>query len=95
MSTLDKFASIGFMVVGISTDTDEVKWRTALKAENLKGIQVMDKDGSAAKQYAVQTLPASFIIDEDGIIAAKDVNSENIFADIECRMQKHANSRKK
>lgn len=90
METFNKFAAKGFTVVSISTDRDTSVWAKTIKDEGLKGVQLIDKDGKAAERYAVRSLPASFLLDEDGIIVAKDVEGENIFTDIEARMNKRA-----
>lgn len=90
METFNKFGAKGFTVVCISTDRDSSLWAKAIKDEGLKGLQLNDKDGKAAELYAVRSLPASFLLDEDGVIVAKDVEGENIFTDIEARMSKRA-----
>ncbi|MGN0028803.1 MAG: redoxin domain-containing protein [Marinilabiliaceae bacterium] len=90
METFNKFAAKGFSVVSISTDGDSALWAKAIRDEGLKGVQLIDKEGEIAELYAVRSLPASFLIDEDGIIVAKDVEGENIFTDIEARMNKRA-----
>lgn len=90
METLYKFAAKGFSVVSISTDRDSALWAKTIKDDGIKGVQLIDKEGEIAELYAVRSLPASFLIDEDGIIVAKDVEGENIFTDIEARMNKRA-----
>lgn len=90
VETYNKFSSKGFTVVGISIDNDAAAWLKALNDDRLNGHQVRDTDGSVAKAYVVEQIPASFLIDENGIIVSKDVSSEDIFADIENRMRKPA-----
>lgn len=92
VETFNKFADKGFTVLGIATDKDEEAWRTAVMQEGLKGVQLIDKDGDIAKLYGVRALPASFLVDEDGVIVSKDVEG-NIFADIEARMSKNAKTK--
>lgn len=91
--TYNKFADKGFTVLGISTDKDAAEWRKAVEAEDLKGVQLIDQAGQTADAYGVKALPVSFLIDEDGIIVAKDTEGDNIFADIEARMKKHAKAK--
>lgn len=88
VETFNKFADKGFTVLGIATDTNVEAWRDSVKADGLKGVQLIDTTGKIAELYGVRSLPASFLIDEDGIVVSKDDNGESIFADIEARMNK-------
>lgn len=87
--TFDKFESKGFAVLGIYVGNDTALWKTTIKDENLRGKQTIDRDGVATEAYGVRELPATYLVDEYGIIVAKDVDGESIFADIEDRMNKH------
>lgn len=94
VETFNKFADKGLSVVFISTDNDPREWAAAVAEQGLKGIQLIDQDAQAAHAYDVKAVPASFLIDEDGIIVSKDVEGDNIFADIEARMRKHLQEKK-
>ena len=82
-----KFASKGLEVVGVSVDKDRADWLTAKEQDQLPGIQLID-NGGVAQAYGVQRIPASFLIDETGVIVSKDSDNGNIFDDLEKRLTK-------
>lgn len=82
-----KFASKGLEVVGVSVDKDRADWLTAKGHDGLPGIQLID-NGGVAQTYGVQRIPASFLIDETGVIVSKDSDNGNIFDDLEKRLTK-------
>jgi thiol-disulfide isomerase/thioredoxin len=64
----------GFEVFSVSLDSDENSWKSAIKSDKLiwknHGI---DKEGKAAADYGVESIPSGFLIDGDGkIIASGD-----------------------
>lgn len=62
----------GFEVFSVSLDKDENAWKAAIKADKLSwknhGI---DKEGIAAGNYGVSSIPSGFLIDGDGNILAQ------------------------
>ncbi len=67
----------GFTVFSVSLDKDKIAWEQAIKADNLSWENhVSDLQGWNAKfagVYGVRSIPASFLIDGDGIIVGKNL----------------------
>jgi len=71
-----------FTVFGVSLDKNAELWKSAIKADNLSWpYHVCDMLGwgnKAAALYGVQSIPANFLIDGDGIIVAKNLRGLNL-----------------
>jgi peroxiredoxin len=71
----------GFEVFGVSLDRKKEDWEKAIVADKLSWIQVSDLlywNSAAAKLYAVQSIPANFLLDQNGIIIAKNLRGEEL-----------------
>jgi peroxiredoxin len=71
----------GFDVFGVSLDTDKDKWIEAIAADELTWHHVSDLAGwgnQAGKLYGVQSIPHSVLLDENGIIIAKNLRAEGL-----------------
>lgn len=71
----------GFEIYGVSLDRDEQAWKEALTANNMSWINVSainDTEQKAANAYAVQSIPANFLIGPDGTIVAKNLRGEEL-----------------
>ncbi len=76
----------GFEVIGVSLDKAKDRWVGAIKADNLTWPQMSDLGGWTSKPallYKVQSIPASFLLDENGIIIAKNIRGANLSATIQ------------
>jgi thiol-disulfide isomerase/thioredoxin len=62
----------GFEILSVSLDKDENAWKKAIKDDKLAwknhGI---DKNGKAASDYGVSSIPSGFLIDGEGKILAQ------------------------
>jgi peroxiredoxin len=73
----EKYKGDGFEILGVSIDEDNSAWKKAIEKDGLTWTQVVDNSGWNAKStldYGVDGIPASFLIDQSGII--KGVNLE-------------------
>lgn len=73
----EKYKGEGFEILGVSIDEDNTAWKKAIEKDGLTWKQVVDNKGWNAKStldYGVDGIPASFLIDQNGII--KGVNLE-------------------
>lgn len=65
----------GFTVFSVSLDKDKAEWQKAIRADKLTwGNHVSDLQGWSSKYaalYGVRGIPASFLIDGEGIIVGK------------------------
>lgn len=72
----DKYKSKGFTVVGISLDEDEIRWKEAIEQDGLGWTHMSDLklwNSAAVQTYNIGSIPASFIVDKEGIIVAKNL----------------------
>ena len=73
----EKFKGDGFEILGVSIDENNDAWKKAIEKDGLTWKQVVDNKGWNAKStddYIIDAIPASFLIDQDGVI--KGVNLE-------------------
>ena len=66
-----KYHPKGLEIYGVSLDTDGGSWKEAIHHDKLPWTQVNDDKGWNAPStivYGVNAIPASFLIDKDGII---------------------------
>uniref|UniRef100_UPI004047EF11 redoxin domain-containing protein n=1 Tax=Flavobacterium sp. TaxID=239 RepID=UPI004047EF11 len=75
----------GLNIIGVSLDKDADKWKEAIAKDNLTWAHVSNLkfwEDPIAKQYNVQAIPATFILDANGIIVAKDLRGEELRAKV-------------
>ena len=71
-----KYHDKGFEIIGISLDEDEVALKSFIKEKNLPWPQYFDglgRNNSIAKKYSINLIPATYLIDQDGEIYARNV----------------------
>ena len=76
-----KFKSKGFGVVGVSLDQDADRWQKSIKDLNITWAQMSDLKGwqcEGAKLYGVQGIPATVLVDQDGIIVERNLRGEDL-----------------
>jgi peroxiredoxin len=78
-----EFNKKGFDVFGVSLDRPGAKneWVGAIKSDQLTWTHVSDLkywECAAAKLYAVNAIPANFLLDENGIIIGKNLRGEEL-----------------
>jgi peroxiredoxin len=72
----DKFKDKGFDIFGVSLDDNEKAWKTAITKDNLKwqhGSELKKWNSGVAQAYGVNAIPATFLLDKDGKIIAKNL----------------------
>jgi peroxiredoxin len=72
----------GFDVFGISLDNNREDWVKAIADDKLTWTQVSDLqrgDNAAAKLYAVNAIPANFLLDETGTIIGRNLRGEALY----------------
>jgi thiol-disulfide isomerase/thioredoxin len=81
-----KFDGQPFVVLSISLDSDEAKWRAFVEKNGMTWMQYRDGgfNGRIAKQFGVNAIPATFTIDADGVLEDQHVGD----ADIEGKLKK-------
>lgn len=77
----EKYHDKGFTVLGVSLDKTKSAWTRAIKDDGLAWNQISNLkfwQDPIAKKYNVRAIPASFLIDENGIIIAKNLRGSNL-----------------
>ena len=68
-----KFKSGPFEILSISIDEDKAAWLKAVEEEKNPWPQALDTKNISQKGFAVTAVPASFLIDPEGRIIAKEI----------------------
>ncbi len=79
VKTYHQFKDKNFTVLGFSLDNDTNKWQEAIKADKLDWAQVSELkqwDAETARLYNVNAIPASFLLDPEGRIIAKNLRGK-------------------
>jgi len=83
LAAYEKFHAKGFEVVGISLDQNRAALTGFIKEKNMKWPQYFDGLGwknKLAEQYGIQSIPATFLLDGDGKIIAKNLRGPSLDA---------------
>jgi peroxiredoxin len=75
----NKYHNQGFEVYQVSLDQSRSSWERAIKEDALPWVNVSDLkfwDSDVVKQYGVETIPASFLIDKDGTVITKNLRGD-------------------
>ena len=78
----NKFHKNGFDIVGVSLDHEKSDWLKAIKDDKLTWTHVSDLlwwNSAAAKLYAVNGIPANFLLDETGRIISKNLRGDDLY----------------
>ena len=79
----EKYHAKGFEIIGVSLDKDKDKLTAFIKEKNMAWPQYFDGQGwqnKLAVQYGVESIPATFLLDKNGKIIAKDLRGEALDA---------------
>jgi len=77
----NEYRDSGFEVYGVSLDKNKQAWVNAIQQDGLEWIHVSDLqfwNSAAAKLYNVNSIPQTFLIDEDGKIIAKNLRAAEL-----------------
>ncbi|GAB3555786.1 redoxin domain-containing protein [Spirosoma fluminis] len=75
----NKFKDKGFTIYSVSLDKGKAEWLRAIRTDNLPWTHVSDLkywQSEAAQQYGVQAIPATFLLDKEGKIIAKNLRGQ-------------------
>jgi peroxiredoxin len=78
----NEFNKKGFDVFGVSLDQSKDDWVKAIADDKLTWTHVSDLqywNNAAARLYAVNSIPANFMLDENGIIIATNLREEALY----------------
>lgn len=76
----------GLNIIGVSLDREGTKWKEAIEKDGLVWNHVSNLkfwQDPIAEMYNVKAIPATFILDENGVIIAKDLRGAELKAKVE------------
>jgi peroxiredoxin len=79
VKTYNAYNGKGFEILGVAADDKKEQWLKAIKDDHLPWQNVSDLKGdknTAALIYGINAYPTNFLIDEKGIIIAKNLRGE-------------------
>ncbi len=77
----NRFKDKNFTILGISLDDDKADWLKAIKDDGLTWTQVSELkrwDSPIANLYKIESIPASFLLDPQGKIIAKNLRGADL-----------------
>ncbi|MRX65915.1 TlpA disulfide reductase family protein [Maribacter luteus] len=81
----DKYKEKGLSIIGVSLDKTAEAWKKAIEDDGLEWHHVSNIayfDDAIAKLYNVDAIPATFLLDENGVIVAKNLRGPALEARI-------------
>ena len=84
--TYARFKGKGFAILGVSMDENKSQWLQAVKKDQLTWENVSDLRGDKNKatlMYGVSAIPNNFLIDQNGIIIAKNLRGNALDIQLE------------
>ncbi len=79
----NEYKNKGFEVYGVSLDKNKEDWTKAIMEDKLTWVHVSDLkfwSSEAAAKYKVESIPATFLLDKEGKIIAKNLRGEELNA---------------
>jgi thiol-disulfide isomerase/thioredoxin len=80
-----EFAGQPLVIISVSWDSDETKWKNFIEKNEMTWVQYRDADHSLSKQFGVEAIPHYFTIDSDGVLTAEMLGSGS---DVEGKLKK-------
>lgn len=77
----DQYSDAGFEIFGFGIEFEQQDWLRALDQDSRTWTNVSNVDGydgEIAREYAITSLPKNFLVDENGVIIAKDLHGEEL-----------------
>jgi len=81
VNVYNKYHSKGLNIIGVSLDRKEEDWKKAIADDKLTWHHISSLDyfdDAIAKLYNVDAIPATFILDENGVIIAKNLRGPDL-----------------
>lgn len=78
-----KYHDKGLQIISISTDRKAADWEKALAAEKLPWINYRDVDESISAIFKVNSIPAIFLVDGNGVLVDDGLRGESLASKLE------------
>jgi thiol-disulfide isomerase/thioredoxin len=91
LSTYEKHHKNGFEIIGISLDKEEARLTNFTKERNMPWQQFFDGgywNNKLAVRYGVNSIPATYLLDGEGKIIAKDLRGADLDAAVAKALEK-------
>lgn len=75
-----RYSSQPFVVISVSLDSDDEKWRSFVSKNQMTWLQTRDGywDGKLAKSFGVNAIPQTFTIDSDGVLQSHSIGDSDL-----------------
>lgn len=80
-----EFADDPFVMISVSWDADDAKWKAFIEKNGMTWVQYRDADHKLAKEFDVTAIPHYFTIDSDGVLTSEMLGSGS---DVEGKLKK-------
>ena len=68
-----RYAGRPLVILSVSSDKDEAKWKQFIGAHGMTWLQARDSDQSIAEMFGIESIPHYFTIDTDGILQTEQL----------------------
>jgi len=85
VAVYEKYHDKGLNIIGVSLDRTADAWKKAIADDGLEWYQISNIDyfdDEIAKLYNVTAIPAAFLLDENGVIVAKNLRGSELEAKV-------------
>jgi thiol-disulfide isomerase/thioredoxin len=80
-----EFAGQPLVIISVSWDSDERKWKDFINKNEMTWVQYRDADHELSKRFDVNAIPHYFTIDADGVLTSEILGSGS---DVEGKLKK-------
>jgi thiol-disulfide isomerase/thioredoxin len=80
-----EFAGEPLVIISVSWDSDEAKWKSFIAKNEMTWVQYRDADHRLSSTFGVQSIPHYFTIDSDGVLTSEMMGSGS---DVEGKLKK-------
>jgi thiol-disulfide isomerase/thioredoxin len=80
-----EFAGQPLVIISVSWDADEAKWKDFIGKHEMTWVQYRDADHKLSEQFGINSIPHYFTIDSDGVLTAEMMGSGS---DVEGKLKK-------
>jgi thiol-disulfide isomerase/thioredoxin len=80
-----EFAGQPLVILSVSWDDDEAKWKDFVAKNEMTWVQYRDADHKLSQQFGINAIPHYFTIDSDGVLTAEMLGEDS---DVEGKLKK-------
>jgi thiol-disulfide isomerase/thioredoxin len=80
-----EFANDPFVMISVSWDSDDGKWKQFIEKNEMTWLQYRDGDHTLSDEFGINAIPHYFTIDSDGVLTAEMLGSGS---DVEGKLKK-------